>query len=262
MAVLPFKLEQDLVECETKEVLQKDQPYKKTAKSSEKQKKDDHKLGHRARLRNRFLMAGLEGVADYELLELILFAAFPRGDIKPLAKTLLKEFESFSGVLNADPIELKRIKGMGDSGVSALKVIKAAAQKLLQEKAKEGALQTTLPQVIEYCRVAMSGLKHEQLRLLFLDRKNKIIKDEVQQEGSVDHTPVYTREVIKRALELGASGLIIVHNHPSGDPTPSQADIRVTRDIQLAAERLDIQVHDHIIIAKDSHISFRSKGLL
>ncbi len=223
---------------------------------------DQHRLGHRARLRERFLMGSIEAVAEYELLELILFAAFPRGDIKPLAKQLLKEFKTFSGVINASEIELLRFKGMGKSGVAALKVVAASAQKLLQEKTRIGPLQSTLPQVIEYCRVAMGSLKNEQLRLLFLDKKNQIITDEVQQEGTVDHTPVYTREVIKRALELGASGLIIVHNHPSGDPTPSQSDIRVTKDIQEAAERLSIQVHDHIIIGKDNHVSFRAKGLL
>jgi DNA repair protein RadC len=213
-------------------------------------------------LRKRFLTGGLEAVADYELLELVLFAAFPRGDIKPLAKTLLKEFKSFSGVIRASEVELLRFKGMGAAGVTALKVIAASVQKLLQETAQAGPLQSTLPQVINYCRVAMGSLQNEQLRLLFLDKKNQIIRDEVQQEGTVDHTPVYTREVIKRALELGASGLIIVHNHPSGDPTPSQADIRVTRDIQEAAEKLSIQVHDHIIIAKDAYLSFRAKGLL
>lgn len=221
-----------------------------------------HALGHRARLRERFMTAGLNGVADYELLELVLFAAFPRGDIKPLAKLLLKEFKTLSGVFHASPQELKRIKGMGDSGVTSLKVVLAASQKLLQEKTQDGHYQNSLPQVIDYCRMTMGDLKHEQLRLLFLDRKNKIMRDEVQQEGTVDHTPVYTREVIKRALEIGASGLIIVHNHPSGDPTPSQADIRVTRQIQDAAEKLDIHIHDHIIIAKDTYISFRAKGLL
>ncbi len=223
---------------------------------------DQHRLGHRARLRERFLVGNVEAVADYELLELILFAAFPRGDIKPLAKTLLKTFKTFSGVITASEIELLRYKGMGKAGVAALKVVEASAQKLLREKARIGPLQSTFPQVIDYCKVAMGSLKNEQLRLLFLDKRHQIITDEVQQTGTVDHTPVYTREVIKRALELGASGLIIVHNHPSGDPTPSQADIKATRDIQSAAEKLNIQVHDHIIIAKDTHVSFKAKGLM
>ena len=223
---------------------------------------DQHRLGHRARLRERFLMGNVEAVADYELLELVLFAAFPRGDIKPLAKDLLKAFKTFSGVITASEIELLRFKGMGKAGVAALKVVEASAQKLLREKAQIGPLQSTLPQVIDYCKVAMGSLKNEQLRLLFLDKRHQIITDEVQQSGTVDHTPVYTREVIKRALELGASGLIIVHNHPSGDPTPSRADIKATKDIQSAAEKLNIQVHDHIIIAKDSHVSFRAKGLM
>ncbi|HBN21837.1 MAG TPA: hypothetical protein DD412_01190 [Holosporales bacterium] len=207
-------------------------------------------------------MGNVEAVADYELLELVLFAAFPRGDIKPLAKDLLKAFKTFSGVITASEIELLRFKGMGKAGVAALKVVEASAQKLLREKAQIGPLQSTLPQVIDYCKVAMGSLKNEQLRLLFLDKRHQIITDEVQQSGTVDHTPVYTREVIKRALELGASGLIIVHNHPSGDPTPSRADIKATKDIQSAAEKLNIQVHDHIIIAKDSHVSFRAKGLM
>lgn len=207
-------------------------------------------------------MGNLEAVADYELLELILFAAFPRGDVKPLAKALLKKFKTFSGVIKASEIELLRFKGMGKAGVASLKVVESSAHKLLLEKAQVGPLQSTLPQVIEYCKVAMGSLKNEQLRLLFLDKRHQIITDEVQQEGTVDHTPVYTREVIKRALELGASGLIIVHNHPSGDPTPSQADIKATKDIQSAAEKLSIQVHDHIIIGKDNHVSFRAKGLL
>jgi len=223
---------------------------------------DQHRLGHRARLRERFLVGNVEAVADYELLELVLFAAFPRGDIKPLAKTLLKAFKTFSGVITASEIELLCYKGMGKAGVAALKVVEASAQKLLREKAQIGPLQSTFPQVIDYCKVAMGSLKNEQLRLLFLDKRHQIITDEVQQTGTVDHTPVYTREVIKRALELGASGLIIVHNHPSGDPTPSQADIKATRDIQSAAEKLNIQVHDHIIIAKDTHVSFRAKGLM
>ncbi len=222
----------------------------------------DHRSGHRSRLRDRFLSVGQNALADYELIEMILFAAFPRGDIKPLAKTLIREFGSLAEVLHADPAELKRIKGMGDAGVAALKVVLATSQKLLQTSTRQGPLQNSLPQVIDYCKLTMGKLKNEQLRLLFLDRKSRIIKDEVQQEGTIDHTAVYTREVIKRALELGASGLIIVHNHPSGDPTPSQADIRATRLIQSAAEKLDIKIHDHIIIAKDHYLSFRAKGLL
>lgn len=234
----------------------------KISQPSSEQSSEDHRLGHRSRLRERFMLAGLEGVADYELLELILFAAFPRGDIKPLAKTLLKEFDSFYGVLHADPIELSRIKGMGNAGVTALKVVLAATQKLLQEKSREGVVQSSLQQVVDYCQLTMGGLRQEQLRLLFLDRKNRIIKDEVQQTGTIDHTPFYVREIIKRALEIGASGLIIVHNHPSGDPTPSQADIRATQDIKQAAHHLGIDLHDHIIIAKENHLSFRARGLL
>jgi len=223
---------------------------------------DSHHLGHRQRLRERFLNGGEQSVADYELIELILFAAKPRGDIKPLAKELIKEFKSFYGVMTASPADLKKVKGMGDAAVASLKVIQTASLKLLRENAKQRPVMGSWKQVIDYCQAAMGHLKQEQFRLLFLDRHNKLIADEVQQTGTVDHTPVYPREVVKRALELGASALILVHNHPSGDTTPSRADINVTKDIQEATKKLDIAVHDHIIIGIDSHTSFKSRGLL
>jgi DNA repair protein RadC len=223
---------------------------------------DPFHTGHRARLRERFRIGGAEAVAPYELLEMILFGAYPRGDVKPLAKQLIKEFKTFSAVLNAPDSELLRIKGIGPAAISALRTVAAAAQLMLREHIQAGPLQTTLSHVLDYCKISMEHLQNEQLRLLFLDKKNRLITDEVQQTGTIDHTPVYTREVIKRALELGASSLIIVHNHPSGDPTPSQADVLVTREIQSAAEKLGMHVHDHIVIGKGAHISFREKGLL
>lgn len=222
----------------------------------------DHRLGHRQRLRDRFINGGPEAVADYELLELILFAAYPRGDVKPLAKELLKKFKSFSGVLRAGESELMQVKGFGQAGYAALKVIEYAAQKLLQNDLSDRPILSNWQHVLNYCKISMGHLKNEQLRLLFLDRHHRLICDEVQQEGTIDHTPVYIREVIKRALELGASGLIVVHNHPSGDPTPSKSDISVTQKIMEASEKLGILLHDHVIIAGSKHLSFRTQGLL
>ena len=222
----------------------------------------DHRLGHRQRLRDRFINGGPESVAEYELLELVLFAAYPRGDVKPLAKDLLKKFKTFSGVIRASESELMQIKGFGQAGYAALKVVESAAQKLLQHDMSDRPILSNWQHVLNYCKATMGHLKNEQLRLLFLDRHHHLICDEVQQEGTIDHTPVYIREVIKRALELGASGLIVVHNHPSGDPTPSKADISVTQKIMEASEKLGILLHDHVIIAGHKHLSFRTQGLL
>lgn len=222
----------------------------------------EHQKGHRSRLRARFMKAGLRGIADYELLELVLFAAYPRGDVKPLAKELLAHFKTFTGVIHASEIELLRIKGIGPAAVATLKIAGAFGEKLLQEGLQRGPVNSNLEKVVDYCRLAMEHLREEQLRLLFLDKKYQLIADEVQQTGTVDHTPVYPREVIKRALELGASGIILVHNHPTGDPTPSRADVEVTKEIQEACVKLGIEVHDHIIIGKKEHISFRAKGLI
>jgi DNA repair protein radc len=223
---------------------------------------EQHQLGHRARLRERFLTAGRAAITDYELLELILYGAYPRGDIKPLAKTLIKEFKCFAGVIYASPTELRRIKGIGPAALASIRAVQVAAEVLLHEPLKAGPVHTSLSHVLEYLKVTMQNLKYEQLRILFLDKRNQLIADEVQQTGTIDHTPVYPREVVKRALELGASGLILVHNHPTGDPTPSQADVRVTQDIQDAAIKLGVLVHDHIIIGKGTHVSFRTQGLL
>jgi DNA repair protein RadC len=204
---------------------------------------DNGTAGHRERLRARFLKGGAEAVPDYELLELALFAAIPRRDTKPLAKALLARFGSFAEVIAAPPARLMEIKGVGDSVVQQLKIIEAAAHRSAKT-------------------AAMARVTNEEFRVLFLDRKNVLIADEVQNRGTVDHTPVYPREIVKRALELSASSVILVHNHPSGDPTPSRADIAMTREVVTAAKTLGIAVHDHLVIGRSGHASFKSLGLL
>lgn len=221
-----------------------------------------HYEGHRQRLRERFRTAGPGAIADYELVELILFGAKPRGDVKPLAKELLHRFKTFGAIVAASESELLKVKGMGESSVTAFKVILAGVQKLMLQNLEDRPLLTSWKEVVSYCQVTMGHLTVEHLRLLFLDRQHKLIADEVQQQGTLDHTPVYVREIIKRALELSASGLILVHNHPSGDPTPSRSDITVTKEIQETAERLGIHVHDHIIVTQGSYTSLRAKGLM
>jgi len=221
-----------------------------------------HFLGHRERLRQRLLDKGAASLADYELLEFLLFGAKPRGDTKPLAKALLARFGNLAGVLAASPRELAAVSGMGDASIAALKAIPEAALRLAREDLTESPVIGSWEKLLSYCRISMGREKVEQFRLLFLDRKNRLIADEVQQSGTVDHTPVYPREVIKRALELGASALILVHNHPSGDATPSKADIEMTREIEAAAGKLGIAIHDHIVIGRSGQQSFKSMGLL
>ena len=218
--------------------------------------------GHRQRLRRRFLETRGTGLADYELIELLLFGAIPRRDVKPLAKRLIQAFGSFEGVLTAEPTRLSAISGMGEAAVVALKAVEAAARRLAQARVLNRPAISNWQALLDYCRVAMGHAPKEQFRVLFLDRRNVLIADEVQQEGTVDHTPVYPREVIKRALELHASAIILVHNHPSGDPTPSQADIEMTKEIAEAARRLGIRLHDHIVVSRSGHMSFKSLGLI
>ena len=225
-------------------------------------KQTPHYHGHRERLRRRVLDKGVESLTDLEVLEYLLFSGRPRGDTKPLAKTLIKCFGNLAGVLNASREELATIAGLGEASVAALKIVPEAARRLALEEASERPVIASWDKLLAYCRIAMGRQKVEQFRLLFLDKKNRLIADELQQSGTVDHTPVYPREVIKRALELGASALILVHNHPSGDTTPSQADIEMTREVQEAAAKLGISVHDHIVISKTGHNSFKSLGLL
>jgi DNA repair protein RadC len=221
-----------------------------------------HYHGHRARLRERFNSAGPDALSDYELLEMVLFAAQPRRDMKPLAKSLLKKFGSFAEVIHAPEPLLREVDGMGDASVNQLKLIAAAATRIAKGELRERTQLSSWQDVIGYCRTSMAFADKEQFRLLFLDKRNQLIADEVQQTGTVDHTPVYPREVIKRALELSATAIILVHNHPSGDPTPSQADIQMTKAIIDIAAPLGISVHDHIIVGRGGHASMKGMRLI
>jgi len=218
--------------------------------------------GHRQRLKERFAASGPEGLPDYELLELLLFSAIPRRDTKPIAKRLLERFGSFAEVVNASPERLKEVDGVGDGAVMQLKLARAAALRLMRTAIMQRPVLSTWTAVIDYCRAAMGYETREQFRILFLDKKNRLVADEVQQTGTVDHTPVYVREVVKRALELSASAIILVHNHPSGDPAPSRADIDMTHQIVSAAKPLGIAIHDHLIVGRQGHASFRALKLL
>jgi DNA repair protein RadC len=221
-----------------------------------------HYHGHRARLRERFQNAGPDSLSDYELLELVLFAAQPRRDVKPLAKALLKAFGSFAEAVHAPEPRLREVDGMGDASIHQLKLIAAAAHRIAKGELKSRMALSSWQDVIDYCRTGMAFADKEQFRLLFLDKRNQLIADEVQQTGTVDHAPVYPREVIKRALELSATAIILVHNHPSGDPTPSQADIQMTKAIVEIARPLGIAVHDHIIVGKNGHASLKGLKLI
>jgi DNA repair protein RadC len=220
----------------------------------------DHS-GHRQRLRDRFRSGGADALPDYELLELVLFRALPRRDTKALAKRLLARFGSFAEVINAPEPRLKEVQDVGQSVVTELKLIRAAALRLMRSEVVQRPALSSWKQVLDYLRAAQSYEHREQLRILFLDKKNRVIADEVQQEGTVDHTPVYVREVVKRALELSATAIVLVHNHPSGDPAPSRADIDMTKQIVAAAAPMGIAVHDHIIVGRDGHASLKSLGL-
>ena len=221
-----------------------------------------HFHGHRARLRARFLDSGGAGIPDYEILELILFGVFRNGDVKPLAKALVAEFDSLAAALAAPPERLAKVPGCGDAVIAALKVTREAGLRMLKADAMQRPAVSNWQALLDYCRAALQHEGIEQFRILFLDRKNQVIADEQQQRGTVDHTPVYPREVVKRALELNAAALILVHNHPSGDPTPSRADVEMTRQVTEAAAALGIAVHDHLIIGRRGHVSLREKGLM
>ena len=221
-----------------------------------------HYHGHRERLRTRFLEAGAEALADYELLELVLFRALPRRDVKPLAKALIKKFGSFAEVISAPPARLEEVDGVGDAAITDLKIVQAAANELLRGGLRQKPVLSSWSAVLDYCRTAMAYAEREELRVLYLDKRNQLIADERQQVGTVDHTPVYPREVVKRALELSASALILVHNHPSGDPTPSSADVDITRQIIEAGRALRITVHDHLVVGRDGVASFKALGLI
>jgi DNA repair protein RadC len=221
-----------------------------------------HFFGHRARLRQRLIAGGPEALPDYELLEVLLFAGNPRGDTKPLAKDLLQRFGSLAEVLSADADDLLTVPGLGEAGVAALKSVREAALRLSRAELQTQPILGSWDKLIEYCTATIAYGKVEEFHLLFLDRKNMLIAHERQQRGTVDHTPVYPREVVKRALDLGASALILVHNHPSGDPTPSKADVTMTRDIVKAASPLGVTVHDHLVIGRGKHASLKDMGLM
>ena len=217
---------------------------------------------HRRRLRSRFMEGGATAMPDYELLELLLFRAIPRQDVKPLARLLLDTFGDFNRVVSAAPARLSMVKGVGEAVIQELKIVEASAQRLMRAKIMNRPILSSWDALVDYCHTAMSHRETEQFRILYLDRKNVLVADEEQAKGTVDHVPVYPREVVKRALELNASALILVHNHPSGDPTPSDADIHMTAQIQDAAHVLGITVHDHLIIGKSRELSFKAQGYL
>jgi DNA repair protein RadC len=220
-----------------------------------------HYYGHRRRLRERMIAAGAESLPDYELLELLLFAANPQGDVKPTAKALLAHFGSFGKVMSADPDTLSKA-GLGLAGIAAVKSVREAALRLMRLELQERPVVNSWDKLIDYCNAQVAHNQVEEFHILFLDRKNVLIKHERQQRGTIDHTPVYPREVVKRALDLGAAAMILVHNHPSGDPTPSKADITVTQDIKKAAAPLGVVLHDHVIIGRNGHTSLRDLGLI
>ena len=216
--------------------------------------------GHRERLRNRFQAGGAEAMPDYEFLELLLFRSLPRRDVKPIAKRLIARFGSFAEVLSAPIERLLEIDGVGDSTALDITITAAAAQRLTKGSVAKRQVLASWASVIEYCRAAMAFAEREEFRILFLDKRNQLIADEVQQRGTVDHTPVYPREIVRRALELSATALVLVHNHPSGDPTPSQADIRMTHDIIAISKPLGITIHDHVIVGRSGHASLKGLG--
>ena len=228
---------------------------------SKEKLKDKHYHGHRARLRERFLV-NPKSLPDYEILELLLFPASPRKDVKPLAKELINKFGTFPKVLKASNSELESIDGVSAAAIAAIRSVEEAAARLLLSEVQEKPVLNNWIKLLDYCRTQMGHLKNEQFRILFLNSKNMLIADEVQQEGTINHTMAYPREIVKRALELSASSVILLHNHPSGDPSPSQADIDLTDQIIAAATPLGVKIHDHLIITEGEHFSFRSNQLI
>jgi DNA repair protein RadC len=218
--------------------------------------------GHRARLRSRLLTAGDIALADHELIEMVLFLAVPRRDTKPVARALIGRFGSFAAAISASPTQLIEVPGLGDAGVAALKTVQAAAQRLTRSEVLYRPILSNWERLMEYLQSILAHEKIEQFRILFLDNRNRLLADEKQSQGTVNHTPVYPREVVKRALELHATAIILVHNHPSGDPSPSTEDIAMTKEIKRAATALSIVLHDHVIIGNGQWLSFRKTGLL
>lgn len=217
---------------------------------------------HRQRLRDRFVEGGSKALPDYEMLELVLFRAIPRRDVKPLARHLLDTFGDFNRVISAPLERLLAVKGVGDAVALELKIIEAAAHRLSRARVMKAHVISSWDAVVDYCHTTMAHRTKEHFRVLFLDRKNTLITDEELGSGTVDHVPVYPREIVKRALELNASSLILVHNHPSGDPSPSEADILMTQQVSDAAQALGITLHDHLIVGQSREVSFRASGYL
>ena len=218
--------------------------------------------GHRERLRQRLLSGGAEALADYELLEFLLFAAIRQGDTKPVAKRLITQFGSFAGVLNAAPSALAQVKGMGDASAASLHAVSLAARRMARGTVQEKPVLGSWQALLDYLAIDMGALKHERVRVLYLDTRNRLIDDHLAAEGSIDEAAIHPREVIRRAFDVGASALILVHNHPSGDPEPSRADIQITNRIAEAGRLLNVIVHDHVIVGRGTHVSLRAKGLI
>lgn len=218
--------------------------------------------GHRARLRERMLSGGPEALADYEVLEYLLFGANTRGDTKPMAKELLARFGTLSGVLNAEPAALKQVKGLSDAGVGAIKIVGLAARRMARSQVQMQPVLGSWQSLLDYLAIDMAHLNHERVRVLYLNTKNRLLLDHLVHDGTIDEASIHPREVIKRGLDIGASALILVHNHPSGNPEPSRADIQVTNRIAEAGRHLGIVVHDHVIVGKEGQVSLRSKGLI
>jgi DNA repair protein RadC len=227
-----------------------------------KKKETPHYHGHRDRLRQRFLENGAESLADYELLELVLFLCIPQKDVKPIAKNLIARFGGLPEVMNVPVEELVKIDGIKENTAIALKSITALSNRAAKNSLLKKPVLNSWDRLLDYCRATMAHETREHFRILFLNKKNELIADEIQNSGTVDHTPAYPREIMKRALELGATALILVHNHPSGDPRPSQADIDMTRQIIKAGEPFSIVIHDHIVVSRNGHSSFKSLGLI
>jgi DNA repair protein RadC len=240
----------------------KAKPDRKSTPASGPADAPPHYHGHRQRLRERLLQAGPDAVRDYELLELILFRAILQRDVKPLAKSLIERFGSFAEVIAAPAERLREIKGLGEAAIAEIKIVQAAASQFARGQTRKRPALSSWSSVLDYCRTAQAFADKEQFRILFLDKRNQLIADEVQQTGTVDHTPVYPREVVKRALELSATAIILVHNHPSGDPTPSHADIEMTKAIVEIAKPVGVAVHDHIIVGKDGYASLKGLKLI
>ena len=221
-----------------------------------------HHVGHRDRLRERFAKSGADALQDYEILELILFTAIPRRDVKPLAKALLVQFSTLPQMMAASVPELMQVKGLSENTALHLKAITALSHRAMRQEISQRPLLNSWMRLMDYCFATMAHEKREHFRIFFLNKKNELIADEIQGSGTVDHTPAYPREIMRRALELGATALILVHNHPSGDPKPSQADIKMTKQVIEAGRPFDIMIHDHIIISKNGYKSLKNEGLI